>query len=125
MCMVDYSERVTVLSDTKPVARKAHTCGECYRDIKPGEQYERMTGIYDGQLDTYKTCLQCVSVREWLSQVCNGWIYSMVGEDLLEHFREGYGIWLARAYLGVRDKWQRRDGTLRSPMKLPEQLPAG
>src|SRR5690554_6021028 len=99
MCMIDHNEMVEVLSDTKPVARKVHRCGECQREIQPGEQYEKIVGIFEGQMDTYKTCLHCVAVREWLSQVCGGWLYGMVGEDLLEHYREGYGMWLARAYL--------------------------
>ncbi|MEX0741486.1 MAG: hypothetical protein WD079_01730 [Phycisphaeraceae bacterium] len=123
--MIDYGERIKVLSDRKPIARKVHRCGECHRDIQPGEQYERTVGLWEGELETHKTCLHCVAVREWLSQVCNGWVYGAVGEDLCEHFREGYGIWLARAYIGVRDKWRRRDGSLRAPMTLPDQLPTG
>lgn len=126
MCMIDgCDEMVEVLQSRKPVARKVHKCHECRRDIQPGERYEYHAGLLDGGWVTYKTCQQCLSVREWLIQVCSGWVYGQIGEDLLEHFWEGYGIWLARAYLGVRDKWRRRDGSLMPPMTLPDNLPVG
>lgn len=125
MCMVDYSEAVVILSETMPTARKAHQCGECRREIQPGEQYEKMTGIWEGEMETYKTCAHCVSARDWLQQVCNGWVYGSVGEDLYEHFLEGYGIWLARAWLNIKRKWIRRDGSLAAPMQLPDDLPVG
>lgn len=109
---------------TTPRAVKAHKCGECRRTIQPGEQYEVTSGAYDGNWETYKTCQHCLSVRKWLSKVCNGWIFTMVGEDLLEHFREGYGLWLGRAYIGIKKGWKRRDGSPMKPMALPEKLPA-
>ena len=123
MCMVDDNEKIQVLSHTKPRARKAHKCGECNRTIEPGETYERTAGVADGYFETYITCEQCVAVREWLAKVCSGWVYTMVGEDLQEHFREGYGIWLGRAAIGVRRKWRKRNGSLMRPMALPAVLP--
>jgi hypothetical protein len=108
-----------------PRARKPHKCGECLRTIEPGEIYEKTVGIHEGDFDTYITCEQCVSVRDWLQKVCGGWIYSMVEEDIAEHFREGYGIWLGRAAVSMRRKWRRRDGSLMGPMTLPEKLPVG
>lgn len=124
MCMIDHADQITVLSDGILTARKPHRCGECHRVIEPGERYLRTTGVFDG-FATYKTCLQCVAVREWLSQVCSGWIYTQVGEDLAEHFYEGYGMWLGRAVIGMRNHWRKRDGSLMQPMKLPEKMPVG
>lgn len=123
MCMIDDSERINVLSDTKPRARKPHKCGECCRTIAVGETYEKTVGVYDGRFDTYVTCMHCVAVREWLSKVCSGWIYTMVEEDLREHFREGYGFWLGRAAIGMKREWRKRDGSLMQPMALPAKLP--
>lgn len=125
MCMIDDSEPLTLLVDAQPLARKSHRCGECGRVIEPTERYERHEGVCDGEWETHKTCLHCVAVRKWLSRVCRGWVYTMVDEDLLEHFREGYGLWLGRAYVGMRRKWRRRDGKLMAPMELPERLPEG
>lgn len=51
---------------TYPKARKAHRCCECYRDIPKGVEYQRIAGKYDGQVDTYKTCLDCMNIRNGL-----------------------------------------------------------
>jgi hypothetical protein len=73
----------------KPTARKPHKCGECDRDIEPGEIYERGWGIWDGCLDTHKTCLDCVSVRT--AFFCDGWLYGGIWERLHEHIDEMQG----------------------------------
>ena len=125
MCMIDNCERYEAPFDRWQVAHKVHRCGECHREIASGERYNVSGGKLYGEWDSHKTCVHCAAVREWLEKVCSGWIYEMVGDDLLEHFREGYGIWLGRAYLGIRKKWKRRDGTLMRPMTLPENLPVG
>jgi len=45
-------------------ARIIHTCCECGRDIRPGERYEYVSGKWDGDIDVYKTCEQCVAIAE-------------------------------------------------------------
>lgn len=120
MCRVD--DTISVLSDERPRAKKPHRCGECHRTIEPGEHYERVTGLWEGELVTHKTCLQCCSVREWLANVCSGWVYSEVAEELLEHFYEGYGMWLGRAVVSMQNQWRKRDGSLMLPMDLPDRL---
>ncbi len=124
MCMIGgCDEFVEVLSATQPAARKPHKCIECFRTINPGEQYDRHEGILEGEWMTYKTCLQCLSVREWLAVVCSGWMYGGVLEDIREHFHEGYGIWLGRATVSMKKKWRKRDGTLMAPLQMPDKLP--
>ena len=122
MCRIDHGEMISVLSEGQRRAKKAHKCGECGRTIEPGETYESVSGIYDGSFDTYKTCLQCCSVRKWLANVCAGWVYSEVLEEIEEHFYEGYGMWLGRAAVSMRRKWRKFDGSLMLPMDLPDQL---
>lgn len=39
---------VTVLSETRPIAKKQHRCEWCGGNIEPGEKYYRWAGIYDG-----------------------------------------------------------------------------
>jgi hypothetical protein len=116
-------ETIYPYNERHPTAKKAHRCGECKRTIAPGEKYEVICGSLDGVWETYKTCRHCCAVREWLKEVCDGWLFECVGEDLYEHFREGYGFWLGRASVGVRRKWRRRDGALMPPLALPAQLP--
>jgi len=87
---VDADECYETLSRGTPVARKEHTCGECGREIVPGENYERYEGIFDGHIDTHKTCLDCVSVRD--AFFCS-WIYGNIWEDLREQLTWGGLSW--------------------------------
>lgn len=75
---------VTVLSDTRPVARKVHRCDLCGIQINPGESYDRSTGIFDGHLYTWKSCRGIVGCNEvsraiWTDP--NWWPYGDEGLD--------------------------------------------
>lgn len=45
-------------------ARKAHVCIECDETIQPGEPYEVVRGVWEGEWSRFKTCLVCVRIRE-------------------------------------------------------------
>ena len=47
-------------------ASKSHKCVECGDEIKPGERYERYTGVWDKKFNTFKTCGACVALRSAL-----------------------------------------------------------
>jgi len=64
-------------------ARKEHKCTECGRTIQPGEEYEYYWGVWDYGPETYKTCMDCLSIRE--SFFCKGYIFSNLYQDLIEH----------------------------------------
>jgi len=70
---------------TFPKAAKPHHCCECGAEIKKGEKYELTKGKWDGRMDTHKTCIPCMNVRNHL-MVC-GWVYGQLWEDIREHFR--------------------------------------
>lgn len=40
-------------------AKKEHKCCECGDTIKPGERYEYIFCIFEGEVDNYKTCEFC------------------------------------------------------------------
>ena len=50
-------------------ARQAHKCCECGGAINPGETYQYVTGIWDGEWHAYKTCERCVDLRNALESV--------------------------------------------------------
>lgn len=52
-----YDERVVK-------ARKLHKCCECHIPIPIGVEYQRIVGKWDGQLSTFKTCMQCAAARK-------------------------------------------------------------
>ena len=63
-------------------AKKEHTCSECDRIIYPIEKYEYVTGVWEGDFLVFKTCSDCLAIRNEF--FCDSWVYGMV----LEHFRE-------------------------------------
>jgi len=46
------------------VARKAHQCCECRREIDRGERYQRSEGVWPDGAMSFKTCLRCAELRE-------------------------------------------------------------
>ncbi|MBU0792041.1 MAG: hypothetical protein KKC55_16455 [Gammaproteobacteria bacterium] len=52
-------------TETTPTARKQHKCCECYGVIHPGQKYSLVAGCWDGDMDTFKTCMPCVDARNW------------------------------------------------------------
>lgn len=114
MCMVG-DDYVQMLRETKPVARKAHRCDECRRDIEPGETYINEVWLWEGEMGRGKTCLQCRAAAHWLNIVCSGWCYEAVIDDLYEHVREEPEVVsskLVRLVRYARRQWRRRDGSL-------------
>lgn len=122
MCMIDGGEPYELSDVAVRKARKSHVCGECKREILPGEEYETYRGLYDGMWYGHKTCRHCIAAREWLSVVCSGFLFESVRDDLKEHFDQGYGPWLGRAVISMGRGWKRKDGTLMEPMSLPENI---
>lgn len=88
-------------------ARKSHRCDECYRQILPGETYNWFTGYINGGFDVYKTCRHCQIAKDWLKKECSGYVFTLVQEDIVEHFREGYGFAVGRIAIGMKRKWQK------------------
>lgn len=114
MCMVEDADGWTVFSDDHPVARRPHRCGECYRNIEPGERYYVATGLIDSEWLTMCMCAHCEAAAQWLSQVCNGYVFGEVYGELRTHWHDGYAsIPLGRLIGGMRYQWA--DGRMPVP----------
>ena len=74
-----------VLSCKTVTAKKNHSCCECGIQIEPGSRYWNEKTVYDGKYDRYKTCLDCMSVREHL--LCD-FYYEMIWETVREFIIE-------------------------------------
>lgn len=72
--MCDYPEFVNV---TTPKARKKYRCHECGQAIEAGVQYVSISGKWDGEVSTFKSCTECAAVVELL----NGSEYSAIHPD--------------------------------------------
>lgn len=57
--------------------------------ISPGEVYLNETGMWDGTIQTYKTCEDCRSIRA--SFFGAGFFYGQIRNDLAEHLMEMRG----------------------------------
>ena len=64
-------------------AIKIHKCCECYKTISPGEQYEYISGIWDDGPETYKTCLDCKSLRNVFFE---DWTFTTMWDDFFDNF---------------------------------------
>ena len=89
-CMIDgydvWESGAEGYSATQPTARKVHSCYECGREIAPGENYERYVAFGDDSASTFKTCLDCLSVRDLL--FCT-WVFGEIWQELQEQIING------------------------------------
>jgi len=63
-CSCDVDDYPEFYVEEYPVARKEHKCCECGEMIKKGQKYQKAIGKWDGDFDTYKTCMTCLKIRE-------------------------------------------------------------
>ena len=64
-------------------AQKEHKCVECGGTINIGEKYEYVVGAWVGELRVYKTCSDCLGLRDILS---NSPYYCLSHGDLVGVF---------------------------------------
>jgi hypothetical protein len=95
VCYVDTGEDPEFYKAEIRTARVAHTCSECKDVIHPGDKYkyEKVFGVWEGDVSTYKTCMPCKGVRD--TYFACGWIHGHLDED----FQECMGF----SYLEVPD----------------------
>jgi len=73
--------------DVKMVkARKIHICTECGEEIKKGDEYEYFKGVLNGDWDRYKTCKNCLSLRNMFFK--NGYTFCCLWDDFSVNLEE-------------------------------------
>ena len=113
-CYCDY-DGPTVYRQTARVARKTHVCSECgHAAIRPGQTYQDIFGVWDGEISTFKRCKYC---DEFLSYVtahvpCFCWYHGNIVDggraELREYDHEAPGLYfgglriLAKARIAAR-----------------------
>jgi len=59
--------------ESVPVARKIHICGECGKEIKIGQRYWKIRGIWDEHFETHKMCKSCRKLADEIDHcICFG-----------------------------------------------------
>ncbi len=107
-CYCDY-EPASIVNIKIVTARKPHRCCECGCDIRLGERYENVWGIWDSP-ETYHTCSRCLAIREYVQAhvPCFCWAYSEMLEEARDTIREyawqvpGMGMEVGRLWVAMR-----------------------
>lgn len=104
MCNIDY-DPADFYSSQERKARKNHICSECDREIKRGEKYQNVFGVWWGDTSTFKTCCYCRVAQLWLEKECNGFMHQGLAEEIEEHACEYRSFYLYRLLIGIRKRW--------------------
>lgn len=82
-CYCDY-EQAKAYWPSRPIARKAHRCEECGRQIRTGERYERVRAIWADGAATFSTCVYCMAQRDLIEAVadCFCWQHGNLLDDI-------------------------------------------
>jgi len=130
MCMIEDADGYNEWSgESSHVARKTHKCGECHRQIEPGERYYVMKWKYDGQFDTSNICAHCRVAGTWLEENCSGFLVCMIEDDIAEHVTEYRGrskcvARLKRLKVGMERHWKIKRGPRAGQLMPLPQLPS-
>lgn len=87
-CYCDY-EQPEFCEEKILKAAKHHKCTECGGSIFPGERYERVSGLWDGEFSTYKTCPRCLEIRGYVKNSIPCFCHGL--GDLIERAYEAIG----------------------------------
>lgn len=108
-------------------ARKPFKCGECGREFGPKTEYEYSVGKWDGDFSDFKTCLDCMNIREAFR--CGGYALGGLWEELEQYgFPDGFSeacvakVETASAKQYLVDRWRKWKG-LTSEAPAPSAAP--
>lgn len=87
VCDGDYPE---VYERRLQKARKTHKCDECWREIKPGEQYEYTFSVLGGDVWPSRTCSHCLDLRDFVVAhiPCSCWQHGSMIDDVMEDAKQ-------------------------------------
>ncbi len=115
-------ELASVGSESRPRAKKSHQCVECRGTIAPGEIYVRMWGVWEGQAESFKTCLECDQLRDradaGIRDPEERTAFGMLWETLAEQCNKE----LLQVFVGIVD---RRGGSIPPWLRVKAGLPSG
>lgn len=108
---------IEVLEDGNVAGRKPHRCCECRHLMPIGEVHERVKGVWEGEIATYRTCLICKEIRT--AYACNGFSYGALWEEMNDYlFAEmnescfdRLTTTVAKKYL--RERWMKWKGLIK------------
>lgn len=94
---MSWGESPTAYRLVKRTARKEHRCCECRGVIKKGERYNYHSGVWEGDPQAFKVCVDCEGLRDRVMKDCELFpeeapAFTCLGHDLefdhMDCFRE-------------------------------------
>ena len=82
-------ESEMIFEKTLTVCKNQQRCCECGVELSIGDQYRKEIALHDYEAHTYRTCLDCISIRDNL--FC-GWTWTCLLDDLREEIEDGEDI---------------------------------
>lgn len=91
-CYCEVDNPATIYHAERPMARRHRHCTECGKDIHPGERYENVAGLWEGEWSHYSTCHRCLALRDWLeaTSCCFCWAHHNLLEDMQTEIQDGH-----------------------------------
>lgn len=79
----DYDDTCMFYSARDVIAKIQHECCECKRLIEPGEKYEYVSGKWEDEFNTFKTCLLCAQIRDelFVCGFCHGTLWARIHSE--------------------------------------------
>ncbi len=80
-CLIDadFDDQYEPLYCKMVKGRRNWCCGECNTIISKGKEHEVFVGKIDDRINTHRTCLTCLSIR---NKFCCNWTFEGMYEDI-------------------------------------------
>lgn len=64
--MCDIDGQPSCMTERVRTARKSHRCCECDEPILAGERYHFLSGVWEGQGESFRSHVHCNELRQWM-----------------------------------------------------------
>jgi len=85
----DDEECEMVFEKSLTICKNHRACCECGIRLLPGTSYRKEIVRYDESVSTYRTCMDCLSIR---NNIFCGWTWTCLLDDLYAEIEEGRDI---------------------------------
>jgi len=91
-CLIemDHEEDSEIIFEKKlTICKNQQKCCECGISLTAGDQYLKEIAIYDCEVYTYRTCIDCISIR---NNIFCGWMWTNILQNLQAEIEWSGGV---------------------------------
>lgn len=85
-------------------AKKTHKCYECCGIIDIGEKYYNQSGIWSGEPQAYKICVDCEELKKEIEKPIKAWDDRIAFGELYEYVFESGDVKIMRRFMITKRK---------------------